>query len=368
MVGRCGGWSASEDGPGQYDYFEIFYAPSGDDFYFTGRQEGVYGLWRASVLSPETTLTLVATAPPAAIRHPTISGDGKRLAYSALTMRNDIRSVRLDPVSAGAVDEPTPLTADTGERHSYPVFSPDGQQIAFRYMLQGAHSGIWLMSADGENSEPLTSGGSYWNPHWLPGGDRIAFSGARRDIFVLTLATSRIEPLHPSGSDWDSWTLSPDGGTLAFHAERDGRTNIWSVPVGGDRERQVTFDPDGASFPSWSPDGSYLAFEIQDGGDHHIAIVPFDGGEAIQLTREPGQSWPGVDSWSPDGDKIAFAGERDGVWNVWWVSRSDQTQTQLTDYTTYHHFVRYAAWSPTGDQIVYEYSEVTGDIWLVDLP
>ena len=93
-----------------------------------------------------------------------------------------------------------------------------------------------------------------------------------------------------------------------------------------------------------------------------------DGGEPIQLTDEPGQSWTSGQLWSPDNDRIAYVRQRDDVWNVWWVSRSDRTQKQLTDYRTHHHYVRYPAWSPSGDQIVYEYSEVTGDVWLVDLP
>jgi len=30
-------------------------------------------------------------------------------------------------------------------------------------------------------------------------------------------------------------------------------------------------------------------------------------------------------------------------------------------------YVRYPAWSPAGDQIVYEYAKTTGNIWMVDL-
>jgi len=30
-------------------------------------------------------------------------------------------------------------------------------------------------------------------------------------------------------------------------------------------------------------------------------------------------------------------------------------------------FVRYPAWSPLGNQIVYEYNETSGNIWLMEL-
>jgi Tol biopolymer transport system component len=83
------------------------------------------------------------------------------------------------------------------------------------------------------------------------------------------------------------------------------------------------------------------------------------------LTFAHGQSWP--HSFSPDGNKIAFAGFRDGIWNTYWVSRDGKTQKQVTNTTQPNAFVRYPAWSPLGDKIVYEYTETTGNIWMLDL-
>ena len=109
-----------------------------------------------------------------------------------------------------------------------------------------------------------------------------------------------------------------------------------------------------------------LAFQVKRGNDTHIAFVPADGGTPpVQLTHEPGQDF-GAAAWSPDGDKIAFASWRDDVWNLRWVSITDQREKLLTDYTSLNTFVRYPAWSPVGDQIVYEYAETTGDIWMVE--
>ena len=89
------------------------------------------------------------------------------------------------------------------------------------------------------------------------------------------------------------------------------------------------------------------------------------GGEVIQLVSEPGLSWP--NSWSADGDRIVFAGRRNGVWNLYWVSRSTKQQKQLTKYSKLNAFDRYPAWSPLGNQIIYEYNETNGNIWLMEL-
>jgi Tol biopolymer transport system component len=101
------------------------------------------------------------------------------------------------------------------------------------------------------------------------------------------------------------------------------------------------------------------------GDDTHVAVIPSGGGAPLQLTNEAGQSWPG--SWSPDGDKIAFAGMRDGYWNIWWVSRDARRRKQITKLTKPNAYVRFPSWSPRGDQIVYEYAETTGNIWVMEL-
>jgi TolB protein len=116
-------------------------------------------------------------------------------------------------------------------------------------------------------------------------------------------------------------------------------------------------------WPCWSPDGKTLAIEIKRGDDTNIGIIPSSGGTPIQLTSDHGQSFPS--DWSPDGDKIIFAGLREGVWNLWWVSRRDKTEKQITKYTNTNSYVRYPTWSSRGDQIAYEYSETSGNVYLM---
>jgi Tol biopolymer transport system component len=115
----------------------------------------------------------------------------------------------------------------------------------------------------------------------------------------------------------------------------------------------------------WSPDGQFLAFETKRADDAHLFIIPSSGGTPIQLTFDHGQSWP--HSWSPDGSKIAFAGLRNGIWNIYSVSLATKEQKQLTHYSKQNAFARYPAWSPLGNQIVYEYAETIGNIWLMEL-
>jgi Tol biopolymer transport system component len=118
-----------------------------------------------------------------------------------------------------------------------------------------------------------------------------------------------------------------------------------------------------AGFPCSSPNGELIAYETKRGEDDHLMLIPGNGGEPTQLTNEKGRSRP--HSFSPDGVKVAFAGQRDGVWNVYWIAIGTRIQTQLTDYTKLNAFVRYPAWGP--NQIVHEYAEVTGNLWMLEL-
>jgi len=62
-----------------------------------------------------------------------------------------------------------------------------------------------------------------------------------------------------------------------------------------------------------------------------------------------------------------FAGFREGAWNLWWIDRETREQKQLTGYRSLRTFVRYPAWSPSRDQIVYELGTTRGNVFRLDL-
>ena len=142
--------------------------------------------------------------------------------------------------------------------------------------------------------------------------------------------------------------------------------NVWAQPLAGGPRRRVTSDAEAVSYPAWSPDGASIAVEIRRGDSTQIGVVSAGGGEITLLTDARGQSWP--HSWAPDNDRIAFAGQRDGVWNVYTVSRRTREVAQLTFFTSAAGYVRYPAWSPRGPRLVFERSQDTGNIWTTTLP
>jgi Tol biopolymer transport system component/DNA-binding winged helix-turn-helix (wHTH) protein len=371
-------WSVTAEGgelerlTTQQLFFDPIYAPDGGAIYCVGVSRNMYGLWRIPVAPAHGERSgeadEVQSAGPQPIRNLSISADGKKIAYASRSLISDIWSVPLSPASNDATAPPVPLLQDRSQRKTNPAISPDGKRIALGIWRSGAPGGVWLMDADGKNLAQLTNTAvSRVLPGWLS-NDEVAYITYRQDDALfssINLKTGVERTILPLTPDMDFMRPSPDGKQLAYNSSKSGTINVWKVALENGQPRQLTFDKELMGWPIWSPDGRYLTFEMKRGEDTHIAIMPSDGGEITQLTFDHGQSWP--HSWSPDGTRIAFAGFRNGVWNIWWVSIKDKTQKQLTNFDKQNLYVRYPAWSPLGNQIVFEYAEMTGNIWMMEL-
>jgi len=377
---RGGIWSVSATGDdlkqlSERGQFDPVYSPDGESLYFAGGDPtgGSWALLRLRV-SPQSgeplgEAVVIKNTGAVLFKHLRISADGKKIACTALQLANNLSAITLAQASGEAKGKPVALTEDTTYRRLVPAFSPDGQKIAYDMIRIGTNGDVWVMDADGKNPTQLTTDPAVHNwPTWFPEGDRIAYSSinqGKRTMRAINLQTGQDQLLFELDQNMELPRLSPDGKQFAFNSNKSGTINVWTIPVEGGRTRQLTFDQELMGYPSWSPDGHFIAFEMKRGDDTHVGIIPSSGGEPVQLTFDHGQSW--VYSWSPDGERIAFAGQRNGVWNVWWVSVKDKTQKQVTNYTKPNAYTRFPAWSPLGDRIVYEYSETTGNIWLMEL-
>ena len=222
------------------------------------------------------------------------------------------------------------------------------------------------MNADGSDSQQLTSSThSYVDPNWSPDGRKIFVSSAGKLVSVDS-DTHQQQDILTLDQPIGSFEVSPDGRQAASGLLKDGIQNVWIIDIATKKLWQLTFDQEDAGYPAWSPDGKFIAFQIARGPDNSIYVMPSAGGDAIQLTPYHGQRWH--HDWSPDGDKILFAKSGDDlIWNIWTVSRTTKIEKQLTHYSKSNAYVRYPTASPRGNQIVYEYTETTGNIWMMNL-
>jgi len=99
-------------------------------------------------------------------------------------------------------------------------------------------------------------------------------------------------------------SFSPDGASVVYSADVEGKPHLFVSTLEGNNERQLTDGEGGEAQPSWSPDGKRIAFtSVRKSG---IWLVDVNGGQPLQLT-----AFGSRPSWSPDGTEIAFQSGED---------------------------------------------------------
>ncbi len=110
---------------------------------------------------------------------PSLAPDGKSFVYASNENGNfDLFVQRVGGKTA------TPLTPDTPSNEIEPVFSPNGERIAFRSTREPA--GVYVMEAGGENVRLLVAGCHH--PAWSPDGKEIVCSTAGHLILLPKLS------------------------------------------------------------------------------------------------------------------------------------------------------------------------------------
>jgi len=342
------------------------------------------GFWRHARIPSKTALPRIEVVPLAGLNafesEAAFSFDGNNVAFA----NHSRESVGIYVTTVGS-ERSVRLTSDFFD--CCPKWSPDGRQVAFSRLTNGA-ADIFVVPASGGTEHRLSA----WPPNghqisamprwraivrcfdWSPDGKSMALVASQEDkthawIALLSLTDSTTRPLTtPNEPNVDyAPAFSPDGSAMAFirGTAAGVSEDLYLVPVVGGTPKRLTFDNAPiVTPPSWTPDGRDLVFSSTRGGSLSLWRVSVRG--------ESPQPVPGVgeDSFMPSvsrkGRQLIYQHLSGGQTNLWRLNLSDERKAQsehaiVIGVSARPHF------SPDGQRIAFESNRLGyTEIWACD--
>jgi serine/threonine-protein kinase len=301
-----------------------------------------------------------------------LSGDGKKLAYSSFRNYANIHSIPIPDRGTASSDEAEAVTTGNQAIEGISV-SPDGRWLAFDSNRRGNFD-IFRLALPNGQTEPLTDDpADDFIPSWSPDGEEIAFYSFRhgtRDLFVMGpdgSSETRVtdDPAHERYPDW-----SPDGNSIVYYSDQTGQQNLWVISrkdrlSSWGEPRRLT-DERGL-LPRWSPDGKWIAYRSSAG----ISLIPPDGGDPRVLAKGgsenlgPELMFP---EWSPD-SRTVFIRARDsqGMASFWSVPMSGGAPRMLVRFDDPMRNSLRHEFATDGERFFFTIARQESDIWVMDL-
>lgn len=244
------------------------------------------------------------------IEAPNFTSDARRLLVNG-----DGRLYFIDLIDPHMREVETGFAVHCNNDHG---ISPDGKLIVISNSPDPRGSRIYTLPIDG--GEPVLVqdlSPSYWHG-WSPDGQTLAYVAKRGNAFqVFTCPVGGGEETQiTSGFDHcDGPDYSPDGKWIWFNGEKNGSVQLWRIHPNGTGLEKMTDDERVNWFPHPSPDGKHVLYIAFEGGTEghprdknvELRLMPATGGKSqTLLSLFGGQGTINVPCWAPDSKSFAF--------------------------------------------------------------
>jgi TolB protein len=222
--------------------------------------------------------------------------------------------------------QPTLINTDFAKRSNNDhVLSFDGKYLGISNQSTkekaNTESLIYVVPVNGGIPQQVTMTGPSYLHGWSPDRKTLVYCAQRDgkfDVYSIPVTGGTEKRLTDAEGLDDGPEFSPDGKYIYFNSTRSGSMQIWRMKPDGSAQEQVTNDEFNNWFAHISPDGKkmvFISFEKDVPADQHpyykrvtIRLMPLNGSDKPKVLAYlyGGQGTINVPSWSPDGKKIAF--------------------------------------------------------------
>ncbi len=301
---------------------------------------------------------------------PAFSPDGKQIVFS-WNGGEDVGNFDIYVRLVGAI-KPVRLT-DNEFNEQYPIFSPDGNSIAFVRSFPDHGEVILIPALGGAERRVAKLFSGFASISFAPDGQSIAVidtadskDGGQYAVYIINLQTGERRRITNPGEFAGETTprFSPDGKSLAFvRVFADKNQDLFVVPTSGGEAEQITFDKTIINSLAWDADGRNIFFVSYRGGvQSKIWRVSAGGGEAAELAATSGRDITNIAA-APDGKTLAFVELQQNTD----IRRVSANQPTPQKFAASIYSEQEASFSPDSSRVVF-ISNRTGKyaVWLAD--
>jgi len=228
------------------------------------------------------------------------------------------------------------------------------------HLATSTNGGLTITAIFGSAFSKIT-----YSPTPILANTRIAFvrSGAVGELYVAPsgdYSQAHLVPGMTAVADTPSW--SRDGRIAVDRNPTPSTSQIWVVNADGSNPRNLGTGMQ----PVWSPDNFHIAFVKSNGTHNQIYTMTASGGSVTQLSD--GTSEDTHPSWSGDGLTIFFIrlNVATGHHEVWKMS---STGTSVSQVFAVGGEIDYAAVNPQGNELVYDVNAGSfSELWGIPYP
>lgn len=232
------------------------------------------------------------------------------------------------------------LIVPDGIANVFPIFSPDGQKVAFAGSKNSDYLSLThLMVYDLRDRKTKKLVGRVDTPaSWSPDGKKLVFGKNTRgknesqfyDLFIHDPERNKTQQItHSRRLHSPAW--SPDGQKIIAITQADGTDNLVQLEVTGANIQPLTHHRQGEAIytPRFAPDGKSVVYAMANNHGRDIVLIDLTTGQEHRLVANQGDARDPV--FSPDGSRIYFAWDREGIFNIYSIDRSGQELQQWTN-------------------------------------